>query len=76
MTHTEFWAVMELVFPDGRARSLAQDEVLPDLGSLTADEALSAGIDPLQVWKSIIALMELPAHYEYLHRMNTSGNHA
>lgn len=70
MTHSEFWAVMERVFPHGRARSLAHDVVLVDLGSVTANEALAAGAAPLDVWKAIINLMDLPESYEYLHRVN------
>lgn len=70
MTHSEFWKVMERVFPDGRARSLAQDIALVDLGSLTVNEALAAGVAPIDVWKAIVELMGLPQNYEYLHRVN------
>ncbi|MCI6574229.1 MAG: DUF3046 domain-containing protein [Actinomycetaceae bacterium] len=70
MKHSEFWDVMERVFPKGRARSVAQDLVLPQLNSLTPSEALEQGIAPQTVWNSIVAVEGLPQHYEYLHRVN------
>lgn len=70
MKHSEFWEVMERVFPEGRARSVAEDLVLPDLGSMTPNEALERGVDPLAVWKEIVAVEGLPERYEYLHRIN------
>ncbi|MDD7464968.1 MAG: DUF3046 domain-containing protein [Actinomycetaceae bacterium] len=70
MKHSEFWDVMERVFPQGRARSVAQDLALPQLGSLTPNEALEQGIAPQTVWNSIVAVEGLPQQYEYLHRVN------
>lgn len=70
MTHTEFWKVLRQVFPDGRAESIAQDLVLPQLGSLSCVEALKAGYQPIVVWKALIDLLGLPEKYEYLHRSN------
>lgn len=67
---------MERVFPDGRARSLASDLVLPDLGSVTPEAALAAGAAPMRVWKAIISLLGLPESYEYLHRVNPDERHA
>ncbi|XCB30361.1 DUF3046 domain-containing protein [Arcanobacterium hippocoleae] len=68
MTHTEFWDVLRRVFPDGQAESIAKDFVLPQVGSRTCEEALAAGVKPLDVWKALIGEMGLPASYEYLHR--------
>ena len=70
MKHTEFWNVMERVFPGGRARSVAQDLALLGLGSMTADEALAAGVAPQDVWREIVAVENLPQRYEYLHRID------
>lgn len=70
MKHSEFWEVMERVFPNGRARSVAADLVLPDLESMTPNEALAAGIAPIAVWRAIIAVEGLPPSYEYLHRVS------
>ncbi|MCI5826327.1 MAG: DUF3046 domain-containing protein [Arcanobacterium sp.] len=70
MKHSEFWDVMERVFPEGRARSVAEDLALPDLGSMTPNEALERGVAPLVIWKAIVAVEGLPERYEYLHRIN------
>lgn len=68
MTHTEFWEVLRQVFPNGRAESVAKDLVLPQLGSISCEDALKAGFKPLKVWKALIEQLGLPAEYEYLHR--------
>lgn len=70
MKHTEFWAVLDRAFPDGRGRSLAQDLVLVDLGNVTAQEALAAGVSPLKIWKAIVLAMDLPESFVYLHRID------
>ncbi|MFC5369899.1 DUF3046 domain-containing protein [Arcanobacterium bovis] len=70
MKHTEFWAVLDRAFPDGRGRALAQDLVLVDLGNLTAQEALTAGVAPIEIWKAIVAAMDLPQSHVYLHRVD------
>ena len=70
MTHSEFWCVMERVFPEGRARSLAQDLVLPELGLLTPNEALACAIEPIIIWQEIVKEMSLPSSYQYLHRVS------
>ena len=70
MTHSEFWSVMERVFPEGRARSLAQDLVLPELGLLTPNEALACAIEPIIIWQEIVKEMSLPSSYQYLHRVS------
>lgn len=68
MTHTEFWEVLRHVFPDGRAESIAKDFVLPQLGSISCEDALKAGYKPIEVWKALIEQLGLPVEYEYLHR--------
>ncbi|MDR6939028.1 DUF3046 domain-containing protein [Arcanobacterium hippocoleae] len=70
MTYTEFWDVLKRVFPDGRAQSVASDLVLPQLSSLTCAEALKNGYQPIEVWRALIVELDLPAEYEYLHRIN------
>lgn len=61
---------MERVFPEGRARSLAQDLVLPELGLLTPNEALACAIEPIIIWQEIVKEMSLPSSYQYLHRVS------
>lgn len=68
MRYTEFWQVVERAFPNGRGAALAQDLALAELGSLTACEALDAGIEPQRVWHELRVAMDLPDSYEFLHR--------
>lgn len=68
MTHTEFWDVLRSVFPGGRAESVARDLVLPQLQSLTCEEALAAGMKPIEIWKAVVEEMSLPVDYIFLHR--------
>ena len=71
MTHSEFWSVMERVFPEGRARSLAQDLALPELELMTPNDALARGIEPVIIWQEIVKEMNLPPNYRYAHRFNS-----
>lgn len=68
MTHSEFWQVLESVFPGGLGDSLVQDLVLPELESRTGAQALRDGVPPLVVWTAIVGQMDLPPEYTYLHR--------
>ncbi|QOQ39029.1 DUF3046 domain-containing protein [Trueperella pecoris] len=70
MRHTEFWAVVERAFPDGRGRALAADLLLVELGSRTAEEALRDNVEPQEVWHALRVAMDLPESYEFLHRKN------
>ncbi|MDO5025550.1 MAG: DUF3046 domain-containing protein [Trueperella sp.] len=69
MTHTEFWDIVDQAFPNGLGRSLAQDLVLPELGSRTAVVALAQNEDPQLVWHALRVAMDLPDGYEFLHRI-------
>lgn len=70
MKHTEFWSVLERVFPDGLGESLARDLALPELDSRTAVEALNDQIPPASVWSAICAQMDLPERFTYLHKID------
>ncbi|MGH3734761.1 MAG: DUF3046 domain-containing protein [Micromonosporaceae bacterium] len=52
MRRTDFWSRMEQVFGTGYARSVATDQVIPQLGR-TVDEAFAAGEDTVVVWRAI-----------------------
>ncbi|MCI7305653.1 MULTISPECIES: DUF3046 domain-containing protein [Trueperella] len=67
MKHSEFWEAVDRAFPDGRGLALAQDLVLPELGSRSAVEAI-ADMDPQEVWHALRVAMDLPDSCEYLHR--------
>lgn len=50
--HSEFWAAVEQVYGTALGRSLVRDLVLPGTGC-TAEEALSRGDTPRQVWEAL-----------------------
>lgn len=53
MTLSTFYAALAEVFPHGLGSSLVADQVLTEF-SATAQEALDAGADPLQVWQALL----------------------
>lgn len=61
MRHSEFWERMESHLGDAYARVWADTQVLGELGSRTATEALEAGVAPKTVWRAVHERLELPA---------------
>lgn len=59
--HTEFWARMASALGDGYAPVWAGQHVMGSLGERTAQQALDAGVAPLQVWRAVWAELDLPA---------------
>jgi len=60
--HTEFWERLEHALGRAYYRTWAQQFVMLDLGSRTAQEALDDGVPPKEVWAAAWAALELPAH--------------
>jgi len=52
---TDFWERLEQVFGPGYAASVARDQVIPQLGGRTIDQALSAGTETMLVWRAVVA---------------------
>jgi hypothetical protein len=52
---TDFWWRLEKVFGPAYARSVAADQVLPQLGGRTIDQALRAGEETVVVWRAVVA---------------------
>jgi hypothetical protein len=52
---TDFWTRLEHVFGPGYAASVAADQVLPQLGGRTIDQALAAGEETVVVWRAVCA---------------------
>jgi hypothetical protein len=52
---TDFWWRMEQVFGAGYAASVATDQVLPELGGRTVQQALAAGEETVVVWRAVVA---------------------
>ena len=60
MRLSEFWAAVTDEFGGAYGRTLAHDLVLTELGGLTADQALSAGVPPRQVWLALCKSSDVP----------------
>ena len=59
---TEFWTRMERRFGADYARSYAADQVLPQLGSRTVQQALDQGDNPKDVWRAVSDAAQQPSH--------------
>jgi DUF3046 family protein len=57
---TVFWQKMRGQFGDTYAASVAKDYVLADLGGLTVDQALAAGVEPKTIWRAVCEAFEIP----------------
>jgi hypothetical protein len=52
---TDFWTRLDQVFGHGYAASVAADQVLPQLGGRTIQQALAAGEETVVVWRAVVA---------------------
>ena len=52
---TDFWTRLEETFGQGYAGSIAVDQVLPQLGGRTIEQALAAGEQTVVVWRAVCA---------------------
>ncbi len=55
MRLTDFWARLEQVFGPGYATSVAEDQVLTQLGGRTIRQALREGEATVTVWRAVVA---------------------
>lgn len=55
MRLTDFWARLEQAFGPMYAASIATDQVLPQLGDRTIEQALAAGEEVGVVWRAVCA---------------------
>ncbi|GAB3801894.1 DUF3046 domain-containing protein [Micromonospora zhanjiangensis] len=55
MRLTDFWARLEQAFGPGYAASIAVDQVLPQLGGRTVEQALAEGEKTVVVWRAVCA---------------------
>jgi hypothetical protein len=65
VTRSEFLRAIADEFGDAYGRSLVRDLVLSPLGERTADEALTAGVAPREVWLALCAAMDVPRERWY-----------
>lgn len=61
MRLTDFWQRMERRFGSAYAHSVAQDQVLPQLGGRTVQQALTDGEETKEVWRAVCEFFEVPA---------------
>lgn len=59
---------MDAAFGPARARALADDLVLADLGGRTPSEALAAGVPARTVWDAMCEAMDLDDDARWRHR--------
>jgi hypothetical protein len=52
---TDFWTRLEQAFGPAYAASMAADQVLPQLGGRTIEQALSSGEETVVVWRAVVA---------------------
>lgn len=55
MRLTDFWSRLEEAFGPSYASSIAADQVLPQLGGQTIQQALAAGEETVVVWRAVCA---------------------
>ncbi|WP_223985437.1 DUF3046 domain-containing protein [Arthrobacter sp. NicSoilB8] len=60
MRISDFWRLMDDEFGAGYSRVLSSSLVLAGVGGRTADQALSAGIPPRQVWLAMCDVQDVP----------------
>ena len=57
---SQFRALMEDEFGEMRASSLARDHVFAELGGLSAEQAIRAGVDPKRIWQVVCQAYDVP----------------
>jgi hypothetical protein len=57
---SDFWRLMDDEFGAGYSRVLSSTLVLAGVGGRTADQALSAGVPPKQVWLALCDVQDVP----------------
>jgi len=51
---TDLWQRLEETFGPAYAASVARDQVLPELGGRTINQALAEGEDAASVWRGVV----------------------
>ncbi|MBE1874563.1 DUF3046 domain-containing protein [Myceligenerans pegani] len=60
MRHSDFQRLVDEVFGSAYGRVLVREQVLPRLGNRTAQEALTAGFEPRDVWHALCDALDVP----------------
>ncbi len=64
MRLSEFWIAMDDEF-GSYGRVLAHDVVLGDLGGLTAEQAIAAGVPMRSIWLALCEVQDVPESRRY-----------
>jgi hypothetical protein len=65
MRLSEFWLAVADEFGDAYGRILTRDLVLGDVGGMTADEAIAAGVSVRDIWLALCSAMDVPQDRRY-----------
>lgn len=60
MRESRFWELMEDEFGSGYAHVVADRQVLEDVGSRTAIQAMGAGVPTARIWAAVCEAMAVP----------------
>jgi hypothetical protein len=52
---TDLWSRLEATFGTGYAASVAHDQVLPQLGGRTIEQALADHLEVHEIWRAVVA---------------------
>lgn len=55
MRITELWHRLEQTFGEAYAASVAHDQVLPQLGGRTIEQALADHLEVHEIWRAVVA---------------------
>jgi hypothetical protein len=62
---SEFRIAVTDEFGDAYGRVVTRDLVLGDIGGLTADQAIKAGVSPRDIWIALCDASDVPAERRY-----------
>ena len=62
---SEFWRAVADEFGEVYGRALVRDLVLSELGDLSAERAIAAGVPVREIWLALCAAMDVPSGRRY-----------
>jgi hypothetical protein len=62
---SEFRIAVEEEFGEAYGRVITNDLVLGDVGGLTAEQAIRAGVPPRDIWTALCDASDVPANRRY-----------
>jgi hypothetical protein len=65
MKLSEFWLAVSDEFGDGYGRVITHDLVLGEIGGLTAEQAIAAGVNTREIWLALCKAADVPANRWY-----------